>query len=570
MADTVPIPQGATVQDAPPQAAPTQSDGAVPIPQGATVQDQQPEQGAIGKAYSAYTDTADALTRGGIKGLGQVVHTAGEGWDALTGGYMHGALEKPLAKLDEATQTHGTAEKVGAGLEGLVEMLSGDELLKGASIAEKLGLAGKIAKLAEAHPFAAKLINGGLRAVRSGGVQAGESALHGAGPEEVAETGAAGAALSGAGEAVGGALNVIKPRVSAEGIPVRASASSVIRKALEHVADSGDLKKFDVEQTQPAALKAMGRIADEAKTAGLAKNAIRAGTEAGAKADTDFWAAAKKEIGWPGKGSLSDVLTRAQEMKAKAGVPSNTAHSFEEASDILHQEAKPTYDKLDELTKHEDTKFSDYQRMANMAGKAGNFELKKAAVKAQEEILDRYETEFKPDEYKKAKALWRQGIGLDEISDRIFGSKSIIHPTPPELLEGKTLDPGYVQGKALSSELLQMRQDKLFEKAGLSADHVQALQNIATTLAKGNNTSKMNAIVKIAAGFAAAGHPGPGVGALGGTYVASRVLGKLMTDPRAAIAVDKILETGIGTPAAVSILKPIFSDDTEQKPKESL
>jgi phosphate/phosphite/phosphonate ABC transporter binding protein len=83
--------------------------------------------GVANKDYDAarkIPEFQDAVSRGAAKGVGQVASTLGHGWDALTGGYMHGALEKPLAKLDAATETHGMGEKVGAvivPLEALVE-----------------------------------------------------------------------------------------------------------------------------------------------------------------------------------------------------------------------------------------------------------------------------------------------------------------------------------------------------------------------------------------------------------------------------------------------------------------
>jgi hypothetical protein len=322
------------------------------------------------------------------------------------------------------------------------------------------------------------------------------------------------------------------------------------------------------------------------------------GSDAASKSDTQHFQNARKELGE--NASLSDVATRAQEMKDEAAAGAKAEEtapktppksiltatpeslgpvsSLDEAAESLKTAAKPVFDRLDTLTKGGETTFSDYQRLERMARRSGDFDAADAAREAQEKILDKFSDQFHPDDLKKGRALWRQAVGMDELSDKIFGNKGIMHDTPPELLSGQSMDLGYLNGKNLSKQLIQLNRDGVLEKAGLTPTHRQALQNIATTLSKGNNVSKMNGLVKgLAALGVAIGTHGLGVGTLateaqtaGGALFASKVLGKIMTDPRAAQAVDKVLESGIGTPAAMSILKPIFQDETEQKPKESL
>jgi biotin carboxylase len=67
-------------------------------------------------------------------------------------------------------EPEGTAEKLGSGAEGIMEFVAGDEAAKGLSLAERLGLATKIAKIAEESPVAGKLIKAGLNAARVGAV----------------------------------------------------------------------------------------------------------------------------------------------------------------------------------------------------------------------------------------------------------------------------------------------------------------------------------------------------------------------------------------------------------------
>ena len=97
-----------------------------------------------------------------------------------------------------------TAQKVGVGAEGIAEFFLGDEALKGLSIAERLGMASKVAKLAEMYWVIAKIITGGLNAVRTGTTSAAQSALHapegerGSAALTGAEYGAAGSAVADA------------------------------------------------------------------------------------------------------------------------------------------------------------------------------------------------------------------------------------------------------------------------------------------------------------------------------------------------------------------------------------
>src|SRR5258708_32095460 len=68
------------------------------------------------------------------------------------------------------TATPGTLQPVGKVGETIAEFFLGDEALKGLSIAEKLGLASKVAKLAESNPIIARIVGHGLTAVRGGTV----------------------------------------------------------------------------------------------------------------------------------------------------------------------------------------------------------------------------------------------------------------------------------------------------------------------------------------------------------------------------------------------------------------
>jgi len=101
-------------------------------------------------------------------------------------------------------QTQGTAEGVGAGGEGLLEFVMGDAALKGISLAEKLGLAKKLADLAEESPVAARLLRAGIAATRGGVVSGAQSYAH----DPSAASAATGAAFGAGGELTGEAAKL--------------------------------------------------------------------------------------------------------------------------------------------------------------------------------------------------------------------------------------------------------------------------------------------------------------------------------------------------------------------------
>ncbi len=161
----------------------------------------------------------------------------------------------PYATVQKSTAANAAAAnqttggKVGTGAESIAEFFLGDEALKGLSVAERLGLGAKVAKLAESNPVIAKIIGHGLTAVRGGTVATGQELAHGATPTEAIKTGAeaaalgtaTGAAVEGAGEAKDAIKQAYKSALDTKSIqPVLQKG---IRDTLENVAaDNGVVK----------------------------------------------------------------------------------------------------------------------------------------------------------------------------------------------------------------------------------------------------------------------------------------------------------------------------------------
>jgi len=159
-------------------------------------------------------DPRAGIGKGVLQGLGQTVGTVSGLLNKIPGIGETLAPSQGVSTLESMSTPKTTAEKVGVGAEGLLEFMAGDEALKGLSLAKRLGMATKIAEMAESHPFLSKLIQAGLSSLRYGTTASGQALLHGASPTEALETGAATAATSGVLGATGAAGSAIKEGLS--------------------------------------------------------------------------------------------------------------------------------------------------------------------------------------------------------------------------------------------------------------------------------------------------------------------------------------------------------------------
>src|ERR1039458_8826236 len=400
----------------------------------------------------------------------------------------------------QAQATSTTAGKAGAIAESIAEFFGGDELLKGASLAEKAGLLAKVTKLAESHPLLAKIIGHGLTSLRAGAVTTGQELAHGATPTQALETGATATGLGTVtGAATEGVIKGVKTvapyikEIAGESIPVRASQESKLASAAENVAPTKTLSKFHVQQTQPAARRAIGNIASEVGSKEISGQTL---------------AARAKDLG-----------ERAEQIKTQS---------------------KPVFEKLDELTKDNEMTFSDWQKQESAAYRSGDIEAAKKARTAQENILTAYKNEFAPKDLQNARANWKQASALQDVHESL-NTKSIVGPTPIELRAEGTPDVGYVNGKAFSKQILKLRNDGTLTDAGLTPEHIQSLQDLGTLLEKSANVHKFGQLAKLTelggAGLTTVLHPAAAVAgakAAVPAYLAQRALGRVMTNPEIA------------------------------------
>lgn len=112
--------------------------------------------------------------------------------------------EQAITDEKQAGETNNNGEKIGAGLEGILEFMGGDEALKGLSLSDRMGKLSKVAKALEDHPYLAKIAQIGTNAARQGTVGTAQGMLHG---DTVGQAVGRGAATAAGGAALDGLVS---------------------------------------------------------------------------------------------------------------------------------------------------------------------------------------------------------------------------------------------------------------------------------------------------------------------------------------------------------------------------
>lgn len=484
----------------------------------------QPQRSTLENVAQGFgAGAADTLVTAGkigshIPGMKWVAEKAGDvmGLPKLAPGIDPYKTVEEGIKPAQQQATSTTAGKVGSGLEGLAEFITGDEALKGLGYGERLLKTGRIAKLIEEIPTLKRVFEIGLNAVRTGAVGTTQGLAHGESTEDALKSGAVaagtGAAIETGVQAVKAAAPIVK-KIAGERIPVRASQENKLANAAEIAAPSKPLERFDVNETQPAAKRAVGNIATEVKNA------------------------ANERI------SPADAEAAISKLKAA----SEKATDLNDAAQQIKRQAKPIFEKLDDLTKDQDMKFSDWQKEESAAYRRGDIEAAKKAKDALAKILDTFKDQFDPKDLKNARANWRQASALQDIHDSL-NTKIVVGPTPVELRPKGIPDPGYINGKAFAKQVLKLTNDGTLTSAGLTPEHIQALQELGTLLEKSANVHKFGQLARLTelsgAGLGILLHPAatlPAAKVAVPAFVASRVLGRVMTNAAFADGVVNVL-----------------------------
>lgn len=466
---------------------------------------------------NAVTDAVAGVAKGFVKSAGQTIAPGprrAAQINTATG------MNVP-STANPGLQTQGAAEGIGAGLEGIGEFILGDEALKSLPLLQRAEAALKAEKAlkvaAGESPLVAKVVHAGINAIRTGAVGAVQGIAHGESAEDAAKTGTVAGVTGGVLDTAVEGVKALSPAVkeiAGEAIPVRGSQESNVAKAAESLAPTKTVQAFDVEQTQPAAKRAIGNVATEVKNAA---------TETMTARDAD--AAIEK--------------LRNASVKSK---------SLGEAADAVRNQSKPVFEKLDELTKNQDMTFSDLQQQERGAFRRGDIETAKKARAAQDQILNTFKDQFDAGDLDKARANWRQASALNEVHDTL-NSKSVVGPTPVNLRPTGAADPGFINGKNFSKEILKLANEGTLQQAGLTPQHIQSLQDLGTLLEKSAVEHPDLLMRAFKAGKVIVGGPATA----GSGYLVSAGLGKVLTNPKWAANTLKLAQAlAKATPAATA------------------
>jgi hypothetical protein len=427
--------------------------------------------------------------------------------------------EAPASAAETAPQ--GIGEHVGYIGENLMEFISGDEALKGLSLAEKLGLATKVAKLAEDHPAIAKIIGMGLRATRTGTVSAGQEALHGGDTSDVLTAGGTGFLSSAGSEGLGELSKLAKPIV----------------------------KKIAGESLETA---------PKWKGAGTAAKLAEANQE-------------------PAKRVIANVAhDSAEPIVQKFGQQApDTITSFKDAAEAVEAASKPVFQKLDEISSGGfQTAKNELDSANKVIRRATSMEDLKAAEKAAADAQGKIDTIFKnaegkvsPEDLQNARNGWRSKRVLEQLHSKI--DQAFDMPQSASDISGatRTLDLAKLQGRLnaafqkipkqeLETVLGRSGTESLFSLAKLGADPARAKTLGEIAMQIGSNLSAGGAGTLAGA---ALGHAIPGGSIALGLHF-------LYSHPEAGALVAKGLSKGL-TPKVIvpAVLQVLDSQrQTEQ------
>lgn len=474
-----------------------------------------------GAEHSSVIRGADKGFADTLSGTSQLAGKAADevGLRQSTGGQPKGIFgEAPASAAETAPQ--GVGEHIGYIGENLMEFISGDEALKGLSLAEKLGLATKVAKLAEDHPAIAKIIGMGLRATRTGTVSGAQEAAHG---------GDTGDVLTAAGT---GFLT----HMGSEGL--------------------GELSKL----AKPIVKKIAGESLETApkwKGAGTAAKLAEVNQQ-------------------PAQRVIANVAhDTAEPIVAKFGQQApETITSFGDAAQAVEGAAKPIFQKLDEISGGGfQTAKNELDAANKIARRATSMQDLQGAEKAAADAQGKIDTIFKsaegkvsPDDLQNARSAWRSKRVLEQLHSKI--DQAFDMPQSASDISGatRTLDLAKLNGRLnaafqkipkqeLETVLGKQGTSSLFELAKLGADPARAKTLGEIAMQIGSNLSAGGAGTLAGA---ALGHAIPGGSIALGLHF-------LYSHPEAGALVAKGLSKGLTPKAVVSAVLQLLQSQRQEQ-----
>jgi hypothetical protein len=167
------------------------------------------------KAQPLDSEAGPTGVSGVLSGIGGGVIGTAAGAEKLLNKALPSSMQIPEIPPEYYQQRTG-AEKAGGFMEGIGEFVLGDEALKGLDVAGRLGLAQKVAHIAQSSPKVARALELGMNAMRASAVGGGQGATQAAAEGKPIAQGAEGGAIGGALGSVAGE-GIIEPGIKAAG-----------------------------------------------------------------------------------------------------------------------------------------------------------------------------------------------------------------------------------------------------------------------------------------------------------------------------------------------------------------
>jgi hypothetical protein len=243
--------------------------------------------------------------------------------------------------------------------------------------------------------------------------------------------------------------------------------------------------------------------------------------------------------------------------------------SFGDAAEQLRKAAKSKFATIDEATEGEFSRLQEersylLKRMRNAADNSFDdlsSQLSDVA-KREDALFDKVKLSAEDKMGLEAgRKAWRQANAMDELHSTIESSTSGANPKTPALKtsSGDTIKPTpkTINGKVLRDRINKIDPQVLSDAVGGNTAHAAAIEKIADLLAQTSNATKANFIMRAVRATAKAGiggagyfHPLAALAGETGAEGASGLLGKVLTNPKAAQSLATSLR--IGAPVSVA------------------
>lgn len=218
--------------------------------------------GVLTRAANAVGEFGAGVGEGAISSMGQTIQSLPwVGKKILSPEAM--AAEREYFRPGSAAEQHG--QTTGDIAEPILEFVMGDEALKGLAIAEKVGIAGKIAKIAQDSPYIGKILQHGVNAARMGTVGTAEAAAKGATLPEALKTGTVTGLGGEAIPAIGSTLDAVAPGVASKAANLATRLTNPFRRAttsdpgfIQQVLQGEQVAQAPAQEATRAAAKAAG------------------------------------------------------------------------------------------------------------------------------------------------------------------------------------------------------------------------------------------------------------------------------------------------------------------------